>query len=334
MYLLSMGNLLSALFIILTAVSCMPTGTPSNKSIVAKKYKIGVIPKSTSHIYWKNVHAGVTKASQELGMDVEWRGAKGEANAEAQIRILVEMAENPQIDAILIAPADFKALAKPIQEVQQQGKPVIIMDSEVETDYVAYVASDNFNGGANCAKYMIELLGKHNNTILVLQYLPQSASTRDRERGFIETIEKESKLKLIISEDFVGDSHDFTRKYVEGMLDKNPQIKGIFASSESVTLGAFRALEKLGKTESIKLIGYDANTALVSALHEGKIDGIMLQSPYDIGYEALSIVYAHLHKLPYSKINYTDQALLTPQNYTERQMREFLNPAINKWEAK
>ncbi|MCS7004505.1 MAG: substrate-binding domain-containing protein [Cytophagales bacterium] len=320
------------LFVIL---GCMPSGSPPNKSVVSnsnKKYKVGVIPKSTSHAYWKNVHAGVSKAALELGVEIEWKGSKGESNAEAQIRILKEMGENPSIDAILIAPSDYKALAAPIETIQKKGKPVIIIDSGVETDYVAYIASDNYHGGTHCAKYIAELLGKEQSTVLVLRHLPYSASTLERERGFLDAIKKFKNIKVILSEDFVGDDYDFSRKYVEKMIEKYPHIKGIFAPAEPLTVGAFRALERKNLNKKIKLVGYDASTALISAIHEGKIDGIMLQSPYDMGYEALTVAYAYLHNIPFSKINYTDQALLTPYNYKERPLREFLTPEVNHWD--
>ena len=166
-----------------------------------KTYTIAVIPKGTTHEFWKSIHAGAVKAQQELaaqGIPVEviWKGPLREDDRDQQIQV-VENFTSRQVSGIVLAPLDSQALVNPVESAVQSGIPVVIMDSGLKSDkYVSFVATDNFKGGQLAGEYMAKLLDGKGNVIL-LRYAVGSASTEEREKGFLDAMSKYPGIKMI-----------------------------------------------------------------------------------------------------------------------------------------
>ncbi|HJQ82284.1 MAG TPA: substrate-binding domain-containing protein [Lacipirellulaceae bacterium] len=114
------------------------------------KYRIAVIPKGTTHEFWKSVHAGAAQAAKEAGnVEVLWKGPLLENDAEGQINVVQEFITKG-VDGLVLAPLDSQALVAPVKDAQQQGIPTVIFDSGLadESIIVSYVATDNYRGGA------------------------------------------------------------------------------------------------------------------------------------------------------------------------------------------
>src|SRR5436309_4776231 len=158
----------------------------------AESYKIAVIPKGTTHEFWKAINAGAVKAQRELeaqGLKVEviWKGPLREDDRDQQIQV-VENFISKRVSGIVLAPLDSRALVRPVNTAMRAKVPVVIMDSGLKTDnYVSYVATDNFKGGQLGAEQLGKLLGGKGNVIL-LRYAVGSASTEEREAGFLDTM--------------------------------------------------------------------------------------------------------------------------------------------------
>ena len=115
-----------------------------------KKFTIAVIPKATMGEFWKTIHAGAIKASQEMDVDIIWKGPIKEDDREEQVQV-VENFIAAKVDAIVLAPLDNRALVLPVREAKNQGIPTVIIDSGLEGDFhVSYIATDNYMGGNTC----------------------------------------------------------------------------------------------------------------------------------------------------------------------------------------
>ena len=125
------------------------------------KYRLAVIPKGTTHEFWLSVRFGAEKAAKELGnVEVIWNGPLNEGNVEEQISI-VETMVSKGVDGICLAPNDSQGLASVTKNAHEKSVPVVIFDSGIELDpseYVSYVATDNFNGGRLAGKCLAEAL--------------------------------------------------------------------------------------------------------------------------------------------------------------------------------
>src|SRR5215467_10590556 len=188
-----MRKLLSLLFVLTLAVaafSCKKAEAPTTR----KKLSIAVIPKGTTHEFWKSIHAGSNKAASELSaqgtsVEVIWKGPLREDDREQQIQV-VEGFTTQGVNGIVLAPLDDRALVRPVEEAKRAGVPTVIIDSGLQTDaIVSFVATDNRKGGSLAAERLGQLLnGK--GKVLLLRYAEGSASTTDREEGFLETIKQ------------------------------------------------------------------------------------------------------------------------------------------------
>src|SRR3954470_9902530 len=125
------------------------------------KFRIAVIPKGTTHEYWKSVHAGAAQAAKEAGnVELFWKGPLQENDTDGQINVVQEFVTK-KVDGIVLAPLDSQALVGPVKDAKQQGIPIVIFDSALgdEGNIVSYVATDNFAGGALAARRLAEVVG-------------------------------------------------------------------------------------------------------------------------------------------------------------------------------
>src|SRR5690606_23827363 len=144
-------------------------------------FRVAVIPKGTTHEFWRSVHAGALQAAEELraeGTPVEliWKGPLREGDREQQGQV-GEGSLSQGVDGIVLAPLDDRALVRPVEEAGTAGVPVTIIDSALQSEeIVSFVATDNTQGGRLAADRMAELLGGAGR-VLVLRYQEGSAST-------------------------------------------------------------------------------------------------------------------------------------------------------------
>ena len=146
---------------IFLAVGCKPkqdepvVGNPAQSSSgenkATKTLRIAVVPKTTAHIFWNSVRAGAEKAASEVGnVEIIWKAPTKESDRAAQIQLVQQLVAD-DIDALVLAPLDSKALVIPVQEATAAGVKVVIIDSALEaqlgTDYASYVATNNTLGG-------------------------------------------------------------------------------------------------------------------------------------------------------------------------------------------
>src|SRR5579885_70609 len=170
------------LLLAFSALSCGKGGAASNG------YTIAVIPKGTTHEFWKSIHAGAVKAERELNdagtkVSVIWKGPLKEDDREQQTQV-VEGFISQNVSGIVLAPLDNQALVRPVEEASRANIPTIIIDSGLGSQsIVSFVATDNMKGGSLAADRLGTLLqGK--GKVLMLRYQEGSASTEDREAGF------------------------------------------------------------------------------------------------------------------------------------------------------
>ncbi len=214
----------------------------------SKKWRVMVIPKGTTHEFWQSVHAGASKAAEELGnVEILWQGPGREDDRTEQIK-LVQNAVATGVDGIVLAPLDARALVEPVEQAIAKGIEVVIIDSALESDKVAsFVATDNYRGGVLAGKRMGELL-KGEGRVILLRYAVGSASTDEREKGFVDTMKKEFPKVVFVSDDqYAGATSDLAQQKAQNLLTRfRGKFDGVFCPNESSAVGMLRALEGAG----------------------------------------------------------------------------------------
>ncbi len=294
-------------------------GAPS----AATKHVIAVIPKGTTHIYWQSVRAGAEAAGKEFGYEIQWNGPERETDRERQIQIIEDFIVQ-KVDGVVLAPLDKDALVPSVEKLANLKIPCAIIDSAVATDkYVTFAATDNYQGGVLAARRMGEILGGKGN-VIVLKYVPGSASTTDRENGFIETMQKEFFGIKIADTKYGQDTVETALQAAEDMLTRNKDVQGFYACNAPTAVAALQALQSQNRPE-IKMVGFDAEKALIDGLKAGQIDALIVQNPYKMGYEGVKAVAMAIKGEPVEKKIDTGVTVVTKDSLDKPEVKALLN---------
>ena len=318
---------MKAITMILAALSvvaitgCDKGGTPSGD----KRVTIAVIPKGTTHTFWKSVHAGAQKAAAEEDVDIIWMGAQQEEDRSQQID-LVRSFISRGVDAMVLAPNDEAALVAPVQAAVARDIPVVIIDSDLNTDqYASFVATDNKEGGRMAARRLGEVMGGAGKAVL-LRYAVGSASTNNREEGFLEEMAaRYPDIEMVSTNQYAGGTKNTALEASQQLLTNYASdIQGIFCPNESSTFGMLRALEIRGIAGQIHFVGFDASYSLIKGLQDGAIHGLVAQDPFDMGYQGVKTAVAVLNGETVERRIATGLTIITPENLNDPEIQEFI----------
>ena len=327
-------------FLVLTLVALVAVTGCKGKDKSGGKFQIAVIPKGTTHIFWKSIHAGAVKAERELSeLDVEviWKGPLKEDDRESQIRVVEDFMIRG-VSGIVLAPLDDVALRMPVKNATNSGIPVVIIDSGLKSsDYVSFVATDNYIGGRKGGEHLGKILGGKGKVVM-LRYLEGSASTMNREQGFLDAIkEKYPDIEMVSSNQYGGATTESGYQASENLLaplrtpDGGLSIDGIFCPNESTAFAMLRALEDSGLAGKVKYVGFDSSPRLVQGLRKGHIHGLVLQDPINMGYLGVKTMVAHLRGEKVDKRIDTGSTVATAENMDDPVIKNLLEPDFRKW---
>jgi len=310
---------------------CGEKAEQSSRQEVTGKLNIAVIPKGTTHEFWKAIHAGAVQASRELGVEVIWKGPQKEDDRAQQI-IVVEDFISRGVDGIVLAPLDDRALCRPVQDAVREGIPVVIIDSGLQgEDYVSFVATDNYKGGILAAQRLGEIVGGKGN-IFLIRYQEGSASTTKRESGFLDTISSDfPNISLLVHDQHAGATTETAYQLAENLLGRFPEVDGIFCPNESSTFGTLRALQESGLAGKVKFVGFDSSPKLVQALSEGQIHGLVLQNPMKMGYLGVKQMVSYLKGEKIESRVDTGVYLATRENMDKPEIKALLWPDFSRY---
>lgn len=304
----------------------------------AADYRIAVVPKGTTHEFWKSIHAGAIKATRELkaeGVNVEiiWKGPLREDDREQQVQV-VENFIARRVSGIVLAPLDARALARPAEMAVNAGIPVVIIDSALNSAAPAStVSTDNYKGGVLGARRLAELLeGK--GKVILLRVLAGSTSTEQREAGFLDTIAQEFPgITVISSDQHAGATRDTAYRAAQNLLNRfGREVDGFFAPNESSATGTLLALRDAGLAGGrVKFVGFDTGTQTVAALRSGDLQGLVVQNPFKMGYLGVRTMVEALQGRPVEQVIDTGCELITGENIDEPAMADLIKPPLEKY---
>lgn len=295
----------------------------------AKKFTIAVVPKGTMHEFWKSVRAGAVAAGKELGADIIWKGPLMENDLDDQIKV-VENFTSQKVSGIVLAPLDSKGMRVPVKNAQEGGVPVLIIDSALdEVETTSFVATDNYAGGKKAGEEMLKLMPTK---VIVMRYIEGSASTMEREKGFLDAVKASSKVTILSEDQRGGATTDTAQKVGESLIqrfrnpDGTPQFDAVYCPNESTTAGMLRALQDAGLAGKVKFIGFDASEKLIQGLKDGQINGLIVQNPFNMGYLGVKNMVAHLKGETVEKRIDTGATFVTKANMTQPDIAKLIAP--------
>ena len=306
----------------------------------AKPLTIAVVPKGTTHEFWKSVHAGAQRAAADLStpgrpIEVAWKGPQEESDTDGQIRVVQNFVTRG-VDGIVLAPNDSGGLVDAVAGAVAEGVPVVIFDSGLDpaaagagAETVSFVATDNFAGGRKAAARLAEAMGEEGGAIL-LRYKAGSESTERREEGFLaELRENHPGIEILSADQYIGTSPEESLAKATQVLQRfDGRVGGVFAVCEPNADGVHRALKELGLAGTVKFVAFDPNESLVGGLRDGTVHGIVLQDPVGMGEKAVRALVAHLDGGKVEARVDTGVTVATPENVDDPAVAALLDPPV------
>ena len=275
------------------AVALLGTGCQADEPAPARRV-IGVSLLSLTNPFFTEIADNLRDEAAKHGYEViVVSGENDVARQNHQVQDFVVR----RVDAIVLSPCDSKAIGESIRAANAAGVPVFTVDIaclDPGAEVVAHVATDNYAGGRQAADAIREALGGRGGRVGVLDY-KEVESCLLRVKGFKDALAEHNRRPgaariEIVSELPCAGARDRGYKAMEDMLQAHADLAAVFAINDLSALGARAALEKAGRADRVKLIGFDGQPEGKRAIGEGKIFADPIQYPDRIGRTAAATI--------------------------------------------
>jgi ribose transport system substrate-binding protein len=298
-----------------------------------RKPVVALVPKGATHVFWKSVEAGAREAGAELGVDILWSPPQREDDRAQQMG-MVDTLVLRKVDALCLAPLDAVALRDKAVKATEAGIPVVIFDSPLarpEGASAGYVGTDNFAAGKLAAEGMAAAL-KGKGRVIVLRYQVGSASSEQREDGFLEGIKAHPGIEVVSSNQYGGATVASCLDKAKSLLlrfsgDRAPD--GIYCANQTTTLGMLQALQQRGMAGKVAFVGFDPTLVLVEALRKGEVNALVSQNPHGMGRKTVEAAVAKIRGQAIPERTDTGCVLVTPANLDQPDIQAILRPQMN-----
>lgn len=311
-------------------LTALPSGACAKGGAQAGRLSFAVIPKGTTHVFWKSVERGAKEAGTELGVEVLWKGPLVENDRAQQIQLVQQFASQ-KVAGIALAPLDHAALAGPVAQARAAGIPVVVFDSALDgsapQDFASTVSTDNEKAGRLAGEALLERIApdpKAQAKVVLLRYMVGSASTESREAGFLAAVKSRPTVEVLVENRYAGATAGEAKNEALNLADALTRATGVFCPNESSTMGMLLALRQLGLAGKTRLVGFDASPPLVDALRSGEIDALVVQDPRRMGNLAVRTLVAAARNEAVAASIDTGAALVTLENLDAPEIRRLL----------
>jgi len=261
----------------LAVISSLSLALPFSAAHAEDKPKVALVMKSLANEFFRTMEDG-TKDYQKAHADefeLIANGIKNETDTGEQIRIVEQMV-NAGAKALVIAPADSKALVSAVKKAMDQGVVVINIDNRLDPELlkskgisVPFVGPDNRKGARLVGDYLANEKLKAGDQVGIIEGVPTTTNAQQRTAGFKDAMEA-AQIK-IVSVQSGNWEIDKGNAVAASMLNEYPDLKALLAGNDSMALGAVSAVRAAGKAGQVQVVGYDNINAIKPMLADGRV---------------------------------------------------------------
>lgn len=244
---------------------------------------ISLILKNQNDDYWKNVKLGAEVAANEFNIKLNIIAPEDGSDTLGQENLINEAVER-NVDALLLAPSSFDDLVKPVENAVDKGVPVLTLDSRVNTEKVScFIATDNLSAGKSAGEKLVRLAGT--NSVVAIIGFNKKTGSNDLERytGLKYITDNFQGIQVIKGSEDIKDLNG-AEWVTKELLLKNNKISAVVTLNYEASLGAARAIEKLGLRGKIIVVAFDGDPQEIEYMESGTIQSVVIQSPFSMGY--------------------------------------------------
>jgi ribose transport system substrate-binding protein len=268
---------------VLLVAGCSSSSQPANRggstsgdAAPKKGPRIALIMKSLANEFFSTMAEGAQQHQRErqAQYDLIVNGIKDERDLSRQVALVEEMVAGG-VDAIVIAPADSKALVPVLRRAQKSGIVVVNIDNRLDTEVLAqegisipFVGPDNKAGARKVGDYLATRL-QPGAAVGILEGIRTSFNGTQRREGFAAAMDA-AGMRIVDSQSAEWEMSK-ANTVAASMLSEHPEITALLAANDSMALGAVAAVKSAGRTGQVLIVGFDNISAVQEAIREGKV---------------------------------------------------------------
>jgi len=268
--------LLALLLLTMAACTSSEQGTPAGARTSTGPRRIALVMKSLANEFFVTMAEGAKahQASSASAYTLIVNGIRNESDLAQQVA-LVEQMMAQSVDAIVIAPADSRALVPVLAKARRQGIVVVNIDNKLDAPTlkdagieIPFVGPDNREGartvGAALAKHL-----ERGDKVVILEGIPTAFNAQQRRLGFEDAM-REAGIEVVA----VQSAHweqDEANAITAAMLREHPDVKAVLASNDNMALGAASAIRQAAKGGHVQVVGFDNIAAIQQLIKDGRV---------------------------------------------------------------
>ncbi len=240
------------------------------------KPKVALIMKSLANEFFATMADGAAKhqAAHADEYDLVFNGIKDERDLNRQVGIVEEMIA-AGANAIVIAPADSKALVPVLRRAKAAGLVIINIDNRLDAEIlkqeevaIPFVGPDNRAGAKQVGDYLASKLSK-GDEVAILEGIKTSFNSQQRKTGFEDAIVA-AGMQLVDSQSAQWEMSQ-ANSLASSLLTKHANLKAFLACNDSMALGALAAVKSASRENQVQIVGFDNISAVQQAIIDGSI---------------------------------------------------------------
>lgn len=261
----------------------------SSSPVTSTQHSVTLVAKSTQTEFWLSVFAGAEAAATEYNLSLNILGPETEEDYESQNQMVADAVE-AGAEALVFSAIDYENNAQAIDEAARAGVKIVAIDSNVDSDAVStYIGTDNYAAGQMAAQAALDRVSGQLN-VGIINYDISSANGQERERGAVDAFTQSGRAEVTAVINTLAQA-SYAQADTEALLREHPEINVLLAFNEPTSVGAAQAVEEMGLSESVFLVGFDSNVLTIDGLQEGSVDALIVQNPYAMGYLGVESAY-------------------------------------------
>ncbi|MGV6987980.1 substrate-binding domain-containing protein [Testudinibacter sp. P80/BLE/0925] len=294
--------------------------------VMAKSSEIAVIVKTANANFWQNVNKGAQDAGKDIGgqYNISFQGPQAETAIDEQVN-MVNNAVNRGVAGIVLAASDPDALVPAVKAAYERGIPVVMIDSGINSDgkyYQSFLATDNRAAGKLAAEKLLEKNGTKGK-VAVMSFTPGAASAIERTGGFVDEIKKNTDITMVGPFYSQSDMVTALNQTID-VLTSHPDLTAIFGANEPTAVGMARAIKERGYAGKLVAVGFDGNQDLQNFVRDGTLEGIVVQSSYQMGYKGVTAIKDVIDGKKIEKFIDTGVVFVTKDNIDSDEAKDVL----------